>query len=150
MAALVVVAASAVACGKPVTTTQLDEAVGSLDGVTETSVSCQEPLPRSYDCEGTVELAAESITEDQILAVKKATEDLVNEHDLSVTISVGESSALTYAKTAAVDRGLASVLVYAATTDGVTGVDLDADSRKGDLQLQDALRTRRSSATSRR
>lgn len=137
-AALVVVAASAVACGEPVTTTELDEAVGSLDGVTETSVSCQEPLPKSYDCQGTVELEAESVTEDQVLAVKKATEDLVNERDLSVTIRAGELFALTYAKTAAVDRDLASVLVYAATTDGVAGLALDADSRRGDLQLQDA------------
>lgn len=137
-AALVVVAASAVACGQPVTTEQFDEAVGSLDGVTKTSVNCQEPLPRSFDCQGTVELEAESITEDQILAVKKATVDLVNERDLSVTISAGESFALTYAKTSAVDRDLASVLVYAVTTDGVAGLTLDADSRKGDLELQDA------------
>lgn len=137
-AALIVVAASAVACGNPVTTTQLDEAVGSLDGVTETSVECDEPLPRSYDCRGTVELEAESATENQILAVAAATDDLVKENDLTVTISLGEPFTLTYADTGAVDRGLASVLVYAVTTDGVTGLALDADSRRGDLQLQDA------------
>ncbi|WP_109505433.1 hypothetical protein [Nocardioides speluncae] len=138
MATLTVVAAAAVACGKPVTTTELDDAVGSLSGVTSTSVSCQEPLPRSYDCRGAVEMEPETLTEDQILAVKAATSDLVNDRDLSVTISAGESFALTYAKSAAVDKGLASVLVYAATTDGVTGLALAADSRTGDLQLENA------------
>lgn len=138
-AALIVVAASAVACGKPVTTTQLDEAVGSLPGVTETSVECDEPLPRSYDCRGTVELDAESATEEQILAIAEATEDLVEERDLIVTITLGEPFALTYTETGAVDQGLAGALVYAATTDGVTGLTLHAgDGHSGDLQLDNA------------
>lgn len=137
-AALAVVAASAVACGKPITTTQLDEAVGSLPGVTKTNVRCQEPLPRSFDCQGTVELEGESVTEDQVLAVAEATADLVDERDLEVTITAGETFALSYAESGAVDQGLASVLVYAATTDGVTGLTLDANFRRGNLELEDA------------
>lgn len=138
VATLLVVGASATACGEPVTTTQLDEAVGALPGVTKTSVNCQEPLPRSFDCQGTVELEAESATEEQILAVAEATEDLVEENDLTVTIALGEPFALTYAENGMVDEGLAGALVYAATTDGVTGLTLHAGDRSGELQLDNA------------